>query len=204
MEFKKTEHGFWRQVGAKPFKYDEAYKAKQGTDEFMSCLRIGFLSGIFGYKLKGMTAVDVGSGNGSFVKAASRVFKRIASYDVAGESITRSELLGTRWDIVILTDVLEHFERIDDLFDIPWRYAMISYPETPEVDRWDRLVGWRHFKPDEHLWCLNYRGVRRWMRRNGCRIERVSDFEDLIRTRWQHDHRNITTVLASRGIASSR
>jgi hypothetical protein len=100
--------------------------------------------------------------------------------------------------MVVLSDVLEHFNDIDDLFTMKWRYAFISYPETPKVETWEQLKGWRHFKPDEHIWCLNKEGMRRWMYDHGSTVIATSHFEDSIRKRWDDQIPNITSFLIER------
>ncbi len=196
--FECGKYGFWRQTDARPFIYDQAYKNKQSTNDNMSFLRIGWLSGFFGCGLKNMTVVDVGSGNGSFVKAGQPIFKKICGYDVAGESITESELLNTPWDLAVFSDVIEHMPDIAYIFTIPWRFAFISFPETPKVQDQSQLHGWRHYKPDEHVWCLNADGMEKFVEDNGCVVIERANFEDLIRVRWNQDHPNISSMLIAR------
>lgn len=196
--FEQREYGFWRQTDVKPFIYDQTYKNKQSTNDWMAFLRIGWLSAYFDYKLKGMTVVDVGSGNGSFVRAGQAVFKKICGYDVAGESISESELLNTQWDLAVFSDVIEHMPDLEHLFKIPWKWAFVSFPETPKVDTQDQLHTWRHFKPNEHIWCLNIDGITKFANDHDCIVMRRSNMEDLIRTRWDPEYPNISSVLIMR------
>jgi hypothetical protein len=201
MNFMKDEYGFWHQTDAKPFVYTEAYKQHQSTDVKMSFLRLGWLSSVLTVdEMRQMSIVDVGCGNGVFSRSAESMFKSVSKYDVVGESITAEKLYDTAWDIVVLSDVLEHFDNINDLFAIRWRYCFLSFPETPSVNDWHSLKTWRHFKPDEHLWCLNKSGVELWMMDNHCKVITSSNFEDLIRRRWDPLYPNITTMLIRRDI----
>ena len=197
--FIKTEHGFWRQVDPQPFVYTEDYKQKQSTNSEMSYLRLGWLTSFFTFEqMRQMSIVDVGCGNSCFAQCAENVFGKVAKYDVVGESITKEQLYDTDWDIVVLSDVLEHFEDINDLFKMRWKYCFISFPETPVVNNWEQLVTWRHFKPNEHLWCLNRNGMSEWFIEAGCDVVAISHFEDFIRRRWDPRYPNITTMLVER------
>jgi hypothetical protein len=198
-KFEKKEYGFWKQVNPESFDYDQAYKENQSTNLQMSCLRLGWLSAFFSYEeMKKMCVVDIGSGNGEFVRFCEGRFKSIESYDVCGESITKEELYSKDWDMVVLSDVLEHFDDINDLFRLKWKYAFVSFPETPNVETQEELERWHHYKPDEHIWCLNLSGVCRWLSENNCSVIATSNFEDLIRTRKSYDLSNISTVLVRR------
>jgi hypothetical protein len=165
----------------------------------MSFLRIGYLTSFLPIEtIRQMKMVDIGSGNNIFYNVSKTVFKEAYAYDVAGESISKESLYSLSWDLVTLFDVLEHFEDIDDLFKINWKYAFISFPETPKVNSWEELKTWRHFKPNEHIWCLNKEGVTQWFNDNNCLVLGVSHFEDLIRVRWNPDLPNITSMVIER------
>jgi len=189
------------QTNPLPFVYDENYNTKWGTNDLMAGLRLGWLASHLGRdEMQRLTVVDVGCGNGVFVKCARNKFKRVAGYNVCGESISRDELVSEHWGLVVLTDVLEHMPDIRALFAIHWEYAMISIPETPRVRSFDELMRWRHFKPNEHIWLLDWKGLTCWalnMEPGVCPIA-VSDFEDLIRTRWDSQTTNISTLLVRR------
>lgn len=198
-KFIKNDYGFWQQIDPQPFTYTEDYKTKQSTNVAMSYLRLGWLSAYIGFEqLRDMTMVDVGCGNSCFATCAEKFVKIVAKYDVVGDSISKDKLHSTEWDIVVLSDVLEHFVNIDDLFELKWRYCFISFPETPSVSNLSELAGWRHFKPNEHIWCLNAEGMAKWFNNNKCAVVAMSNFEDEIRTRWAPDKPNITTMLVRR------
>lgn len=198
--YKIDDYGFIHQTQHDKFDYTVEYREHQSTNIEMSYLRLGFIASHFGYRaMQSMQAVDVGCGSGIFVKCCQGKFKKIVGYDVVGDSISTQELYDTNWDIVILTDVLEHFENMYDLFRIKWSYAMISYPETPCFTDFEDMKKWRHFKPNEHLHYLNATGMRRWLEEEcGLHIIMESDFEDLIRSRWDIKLPNITTMLVNR------
>lgn len=203
-QFEVDQYGFWKQIDPNPFQYTVEYKSRQSTNIEMSFLRLGWLSSHLPYeKLKQMNVVDIGSGNGTFLQVTKMAFNRIVGYDLVGPSISIEELETTDWDIIILSDVLEHFEDINHLFDMSWAYAFITVPETPLVGSCEDLVGWRHYKPDEHIWCLNESGLYDWFRDNDCEVIASSNFEDIIRRRWDKNKPNIVTMLVKRNAYES-
>jgi len=193
------KYGFIKQSSHTTFNYDVDYKMRQGTTAEMAFMRIGWICAVIGYEnVSKFNVVDIGCGNGMFVECAKKVFKSAYGFDLDGESITKEELLKTEWDLIVLTDVIEHMEDIDSIFDINWKYSMISFPETPDVSEFDELRNWRHFKPNEHLYFLKSVGVKEWMERNGCEVICQDCFEDAIRKRWDKNKINISSILSKR------
>jgi hypothetical protein len=195
------EGPFIKQTSCSEFEYTVEYKARQSTNVEMSYLRLGWLSASIPYEtLSLMNMVDIGSGNGVFVDCAKKVLGNACGYDLCGPSISEDSLMGTDWDIVVLSDVLEHYDDISDLFKIKWEYAMLSFPETPLVDSFDELMNWRHFKPNEHIYHLNLQGMREWLANiePSVQIVKCGNFEDHIRKRWDETVPNITTMLIRR------
>jgi len=192
------ENGFLKQVDPKPFDYSLDYKAHQSTNTAMTWLRLGWLSSHLSYgRLRHMTAVDIGAGNGSFVREAASVFERIVPYDLAGESIDDVELYETKWDMIVMSDVLEHYDDIDKLWGLNFKYGMISFPETPNPEEHD-LSRWRHLKPNEHIYLMTRVKVEAWVKKHGYEVVGCGCPEDMIRTRWQADKVNISTILIKR------
>lgn len=203
MEYKLDRYGFWKQNEPQKFNYDDEYERKQSTNIEMVYLRLGWLAAHLGcFEMKNMTAVDIGAGNGNFVRYGKNKFKNLYSYDITGNTISQETLENTIWDLVVLTDTLEHFDDINKLFNLNWKYAFISFPETPKVLVWEELMDWKHFKPDEHIWCLNMNGMIQWLSDNGCEIMAKGNPEDLIRTNKDKDkeNTNISTILTKRRI----
>jgi SAM-dependent methyltransferase len=187
------ENGFLKQQDIHPFDYSVEYKKAQSTDARMSWLRMGWLSANIPYDdLKTFNVVDLGSGNGVFIKESSKVFKRIVPFDLAGESITKEELYSTVWDLVVASDVIEHFNEIDDFWKIRFRYAFISFPEVPKRLS---LKLWHHYKPDEHIYALSLANVVKWAEKHGMELVACGVPEDMLRTRWDEKEPNISTVL---------
>lgn len=194
-----AKYFFWKQVDPQPFSYSLDYKQKQSTDERMSMLRLGWLACWFSpEQLRSVKAVDIGCGSGEFGRVTRRYFGELADFDVSGDSISREELEETPWDLVILSDVLEHMPDIEYLFRLNWKHAFISIPQPPLHEHYDELSGWRHFKPDEHLWILNTEGLQAWLKDRGCYILQQGFVEDIIRRPQEGCSVNIGSVLAMR------
>lgn len=199
-EYQYDKNGFIKQIKHIKFPYTVEYKARQGTNVEMSHLRLGWISSFFKYEdMKKMDVVDVGCGNGIFVKCCFGKFRNVFGYDIVGDSISKDELYNRNWDLIVLSDVLEHFEDIEELFSIKWRFCMLSFPETPEVSSFEELTKWRHFKPNEHLYYLTAGKIRRWVENHkNTKVIGISNFEDLIRTRWDPFKTNISSVMIKR------
>lgn len=198
--FTRTEYGFWKQDDPKPFTYTPEYAGSQSTTEAMAFLRLGWVSALLPDDyLREASVVDVGAGNRAVEKFLGSHVGRVASYDVAGDSISREELRGTSWDLALFCDVIEHVPDLGFLWDIPWKYAYVSFPETPPVRTWRDLRSWRHFKPDEHVWMLNLSGMTQFVSgRAGGQVLGAGHAEDLIRTRWDPVFPNISSMLIRR------
>lgn len=190
--YAKDENGFLKQQNPQPFDYTLDYKAKQSTNPKMSWLRLGWLSAHIPFEeMREFNVVDIGAGNNCFVREGSSVFKRVVPYDLSGESIPDTKLYSTPWDLIVMSDVLEHYHNIDDLWELQFKYAMISYPETPNMD----LTRWRHYKPNEHIYCLNRKDFCKWVVKHGYEVVAMGSPEDMLRKRFDFNLINITTVL---------
>ena len=197
IEFKLIpKYRFWKQINPVSIDYNEDYKARQQTTPEMSWLRLGaFISQIRinVNELKTWKCCDVGSGNGNFIKEAKKVFGYAVEYDLSGQTITQQELYNTKWNVIFLTDVLQHFQNIEDLFKIDFEYLFLSYPECPRVSDYKELQGWRHYKPNEHIYMMNRMGMIRFMMDHGYRIIYEGNIEDVIRKSPYEI--NITTMI---------
>lgn len=139
------------------------------------------------------------AGNGMFCRSAKRFFKEAYPYDLVGDSIDETTLLTTHWDVVVMSDVIEHLPNPNWIFKLNWDYLYLSFPETPKVSNPDEeLLQWRHYKPDEHLWLLNYLSIKKWLMNNGCTILKKDHIEDYIRGRQSPLTPNITTMMIKR------
>ena len=152
----------------------------------MAWLRLGYLFATLNKNVNDYytwKVCDVGSGNGCFIKEAKKVFGYACNYDLCGDTISQEELYNTQWDLIFLTDVLEHFEDINELFKIHFKYLFISFPETPRVPDWHILqdLKYRHFRPNEHIYMLNANGMVKWMDDNNYALLKQCNIEDTLR-----------------------
>jgi hypothetical protein len=193
------EGPFIKQIEHEIIAYDEKYISQCRTTEQMAYMRLGWLAANINYDvLRTFKVVDIGSGQGVMLPVLEKACAVVKNYDLSGPSISREELYSTKWDLVVLNDVLEHYTQIDELFDLQWRYALISFPETPDVATFEELTKWRHFRPNEHIYHLHQAGMYKWANKMGAHVINANNFEDILRTRWDHNRTNITTMLLKR------
>lgn len=157
-------------------KYDEAYVAERYdryiTTESMSELRLRVLEAVIDlYETapmgemfrRGGRLLDVGYGNGSFIREARRYGWDAYGYDVNPteyEGVRRVDLplkplpSHERYRAITFFDALEHFE------DLRWApqlaantdWLMISVPQAPTQFPWGQ---WKHRRPGEHHFYFN-------------------------------------------------
>lgn len=202
--YRLDRHGTLQQIDARPYAYSPEYCQAQKTTIRLTHLRLGFALGVLPYeRLRDGEHLEVGPGGGQFMTSMRELGFRIEGHDVVPtpfSTLGRDEIRRRRWDVVFLYDVLEHFADIDDLWCLDFAYACISFPLRPP----DHLLeGWRHLKPDEHLWHFTRDSFARWATRHGTRVLAFSDCEDAIRTRWDPDHANICSAVIARGAADA-
>ncbi len=198
INYLKDKYGFWKQQNPAPIVYDTNYKSIQKTTVEMSWLRLGFLLSALKEPpttLANWQVCDIGSGNGIFAREAANVFPHIKEYDLSGDTISEEELHTAKWDLIVLTDVLEHFTDINDLYRLQFKYMLLSFPETPVVTTQEELQTWRHYRPNEHIYCLHADGVAKWLQENGYTVLACNNIEDAIRKAPYPV--NITTMLVA-------
>jgi hypothetical protein len=118
----------------------------------MSDLRWDFIQSCLGLS-RGSRVLDVGYGNGAFLKRAEAAGMEIFGIDLHSEDFGIPVVdLGTKlfFDLVCFFDSLEHFPDFAPLLKLRTRSAIVSIPETPDF-LLDHPGRWRHFKPGEHL-----------------------------------------------------
>jgi hypothetical protein len=156
---------------------DARYEAYDTTEE-MSHLRLGMLKA---YVVRGRL-LDVGYGNGSFVKLALKAGFKAYGFDVHGADFGVPEAglnSGDQWDAVTFFDSLEHIPDLAPIKDLAKRtdYVIVSYPCRPDdfpVDAW----GWKHFRPGEHIHYFCGRSIAYLF---GKTIKHAAALEDVIR-----------------------
>lgn len=163
------------------------------TTDAMSHLRLGFLRAMHPKPGK---LLDVGYGNGAFLKLAAK-----AGYDAYGNDVHGcGEKFGVRdvglngdaWDIVTFFDSLEHFPDLELPRQVCKRAGtvIVSIPCRPEHEC--EIPMWKHFRPGEHLHYFSQRSLGVFM--EGKRRFACLDLEDTIRGD-RHGQWNILTAV---------
>jgi len=142
--------------------------------------------------------LDVGYGNGDFLKVCSQKVKSCYGNDVSNyplpngvkfiEDITKHE-----FDVVCFFDSLEHFENIDFISKINTKYIFISLPWCHyKSDDW--FSSWKHRREDEHLWHFNETSLVKFMSEMGYEVLKISNLEDIIRKPINEDENILTGI----------
>jgi hypothetical protein len=174
-------------------RYDAQYVGRYDAypTEGISLLRLAFLEGY----VRGGRLLDVGYGNGAFIRVAEAAGFAAFGYDVHGEDYGIAEIDihadASEWDVVTFFDSLEHFadlQPVRALFERT-RFVMVSVPQRPPDFPGDRA--WRHYRPGEHLHYFSEASLQRLVARP---LLAASNVEDIIR-RPAQGRPNILTCL---------
>lgn len=173
----------------------QRYDSYKELSVYMSYLRYGFILGSIG-KLP-TSIVDVGYGNGSFLKVCSKTIKKCYGIDVSDypipENCEKLDSFDRHFDIVTFFDSLEHFEDISFISKIDCNYLCISVPECHYFsDEW--FENWKHRRPDEHLWHFNLESLTKFMFHSGYNLINSTNLEDIIRING-FEYSNILTCI---------
>jgi SAM-dependent methyltransferase len=163
--------------------YIEAYNSYGNLCDMISCLRYGFLLGSI--KKTPNSILDVGYGNGSFLKISKNHIKNCYGNDVSGYNLPENiefveDIYKNYYDVICFFDVLEHFNDINIISNLKCEYVYISVPCCHFFDI-DSFWSWKHRRPDEHLWHFNLDSITNFFKEHN--FERIShsNIEDIIR-----------------------
>jgi len=172
------------ETGEIKYDYDyvhNVYDRYAMVDE-MSKLRYDFIK----RNVKFKSILDVGYGNGSFLKYCSKHGKICFGYDISGYELPKEisviNSINEAVDVVTFFDSLEHFPQRDlnsVLDQLKCRYISISVP-------WNHYSGkdfkdWKHRKPNEHRHHFNATGLASLFYKSNFSLIEVSSYEDKIR-----------------------
>ena len=149
----------------------------------MAHLRLGYLIGSLGFTPNSI--LDMGYGNGDFIKTCSTIIKNCNGHDISGyplpDQVTFVEdPYKDKYDIVTFFDVLEHFDNIYDIKNLKTDYILISLPYCHyHNDEW--FETWKHRRPNEHLWHFNESSLISFMSEIGYSCINTCNIEDVIR-----------------------
>lgn len=116
--------------------------------------------------------LDFGCGAGAFEKYPLNGVK-VYSYDPYFNP-SLSFTLASKIDVITFWDSLEHMRRIDLIPLLGAEHLVMSLPILEDVEK---VISWRHFRPDEHVWCFTEIALIRLMSKFGYELKAKSDFE---------------------------
>ena len=134
--------------------YDAAYAHQYDLRPHreMSALRWNFIQRWLRLAA-GSRVLDIGYGNGSFLKYVRQQGMEVYGIDVHGEDFgipTVGYNATIRFDLICLFDSLEHLPDFRRLLGLRAAHVIVSLPSTPDF-LLDSPQLWRHYKPGEHL-----------------------------------------------------
>ncbi len=185
--YEKDRYGVIKQISPQPFNYDLAYANAYNDlgvlNDRMSYLRLGLILGIIGGVPESL--LDVGYGNGSFLKAASDIVPETFGHDISGFDIPEKstfveDILSRHFEVITFFDCLEHYHDISFVKDLNCELLVVSLPNCLyKSDEWFR--DWKHRKPDEHISHFNEISLDSFMDAHGFDTIYMGNPEDTIR-----------------------
>lgn len=199
--YKILDNGVIKQDKVNVIKYNQEYiiNSYNSYGELglrMSNLRLGYLIGSIGKVPNSI--LDVGYGNGDFLKTSSSIIPNCFGNDISGYEIPEGvkfidNITEDFYDVITFFDVLEHFEDLSFVKDLNCNYVLISVPWCHYFsDNW--FESWKHRKPNEHIYHFNKNSLEEFMKENGYSMINYSNIEDSIR-KSVDENPNILTAI---------
>jgi SAM-dependent methyltransferase len=189
--YEKMPNGVIKQIKYNPVKYDKSYSMARydsygELSNYMSYLRYGYLIGIL--KFMPNSILDIGYGNGDFLKVCQKKIKKCYGNDISDYPIPKGckfikykEIFKKEFDVTCFFDSLEHFPDISFIKQLKTSYIIISIPNCHYFsDDW--FKNWKHHRPDIHLWYFNNVSLCNFMSDMGYNMLNLCNIEDIIRT----------------------
>jgi ADP-L-glycero-D-manno-heptose 6-epimerase len=185
--YELLDNGVIKQKVVEKITYDYSYSSdynKHGErGNYLSYLRYGVLLGVLQHTPASI--VDVGYGNGSFLKVCKENVERVYGCDISDypvpEGCKKIDLRDiSNVEVTCFFDSLEHFDDIDFIRDLDTQYVFISVPWCHMFSE-DWFLKWYHRKPNEHLWHFNFEALKNVFQTRGYDLIYSSNFEDSIR-----------------------
>jgi SAM-dependent methyltransferase len=197
--YTKLDNGLIKQDSINKIEYNSEYITTSYNNyglktTQMAYLRLGYMLGVL--KTIPTSILDVGYGNGEFIKTCTNIVKHCYGNDISGYPIPKGvefveDIFSTKFDIVCFFDVLEHFENIYEIKNLQTEYIIISLPECHYFsDEWFQT--WKHRRLDEHLWHFNKSSLITFMKEIGYESMDLCNIEDTIR-KHPYEYSNILT-----------
>jgi len=174
----------------------ERYNTYGEKGQQMSYLRLGYLLGSIKEDLNSI--LDIGYGNGDFLKVCSGKIKNcfgndVSNYPLPEGSVFVDDIFKDEYDLVCFFDSLEHFEQIDFVSKLKTKYVCISLPWCHnKSDEW--FENWKHRREDEHLFHFNDKSLVNFMTEMGYELVNLSNVEDAIRKPTNEDKNILTGI----------
>ena len=199
--YSKSVDGVVYQVDKNHIDYDKEYVntryVKYGElPTYMGYLRLGNIIGSL--RRVPTSILDVGYGDGSFLKVCSNIIPKCYGYDISTYPIPEGckqvkSFLDESYDVITFFDSLEHFEDIDFVRDLKCNAVCISVPHCHyKNDEW--FKNWKHRRPNEHLWHFDKSSLKTFMHRMGYELVSYSNVEDTIRKNNKEESNILTCI----------
>lgn len=150
--------------------YDGHYAHQYDTKPVrrMSDIRWNFIQSNLSLPLQSKV-LDIGYGNGAFLKCAQAAGMTIYGIDVHQENFGIPTIdfdTDIKFDLICFFDSIEHFVDFDKILDLDAKFVIVSLPYRPR-NLLQSPSAWRHFKPGEHLHYFSEDSLKRLMDRWG-------------------------------------
>jgi hypothetical protein len=176
--------------------YKDYYDSISNLVDNMSYLRLGYMLGVIN---RPASVLDVGYGNGSFLKIATTVINKCYGYDLNDyeipDRVQRVNSIESKYyDIITFFDSLQKFGNLDFMGNLRCSFVMISVPEChyPENTEW--FINWKHRKVDEHIHHFSRKALLRFMASHGYSCIGIGNVEDSIRGNLNGDSNILTGI----------
>lgn len=196
------EFGVIHQIEKQPYSFDYGLE-RNGYGEkshYLSFLRLGYLMGAIPDIQYCSSILDIGYGNGDFLRAAQKYFDVVGGMDIVWDylpegCVKQESITDTHYDVITFFDALEHFDDMNIIEQLKCKYIVISLPNCKTSDpEW--FMKWKHRKPNEHLHHFNELSMYKFLNAKGYRVIRSGFVEDVIRK--GAEPQNILTVVAEK------
>ena len=168
--YAKNEFDVVYQIEKSKYIYDKnyintRYNCYGELTNYMSHLRLGYILGCIG--CVPMSILDVGYGNGSFLKTCSNIIQECFGHDISGYEIPDGcsfveDITSNHYDVITFFDSLEHYDNIDFVGDLKSSFICVSVPWCHYPNE-DWFENWKHRREDEHLFHFNEKSLTKFM-----------------------------------------
>lgn len=172
------------------------YNSYGELSNYMSYLRLGYILGALKHIPESI--LDVGYGNGNFLKVCKTLINNCYGNDISGYSLPEDcvfikDITSKHFDIITFYDSLEHFENINFVKELQCNYVCISVPWCHYYnDEWFNT--WKHRRENEHIYHFNETSLEKFMIDMGFELISYSNVEDSIRKSSNLDKNILTGI----------